>query len=375
MTGPDSSVDRRGPSSVRSSRPRRPRAGLVALVALLAVLAWEAAGHLSDAIPVTPARFVRGAWRLALEDGLAPPPPTEQDLQSSPYRALPYVVYGLKPHHVWGETRNLRMTTNAHGFRGPDEIVMPKPEGRYRIVCLGGSTTFGHSVSDEDAYPLRMQQLLREARPDLDLDVVNAGVPSYTSAESLANLVFRCLELEPDALVLYEGINDWRPRVYRNFDNAYFHYRKPWNGTLDGWEWGEGELRGGINPFIQHDTPADNGPAAPNAAAAGTWAFRRNLEVMCAVARARGIRVVLVSNAVHDGNPREFLDGMAEHNRVVRETAESAGALFVDLDAEFPKGGTLRKDSLFVDGVHLGADGSLHKARILARELLRRLLP
>ena len=133
---------------------------------------------------------------------------------------------------------------------------------------MGGAT----GVDPAMIQAAQMEAMLREARPDLDVEVVNAGVPSYTTAESLANLAYRIVDLEPDMIVVYHAVNDYRTRVYSNYDPAYFHYRKVWDGSADKYQTGEGELRGGINPFIQHVPPDPNGNQADNVARSGTGA-------------------------------------------------------------------------------------------------------
>jgi hypothetical protein len=98
---------------------------------------------------------------------------------------------------------------NSRGFRG-DEVVVPKPPGTTRIVCLGGSTTYGGGVPDYRlSYPNLLQTLLREhLRPEIE--VINAGVPGYSSLESLINLQLRVLEFDPDLVLIYHGINETR---------------------------------------------------------------------------------------------------------------------------------------------------------------------
>ena len=63
------------------------------------------------------------------------------------------------------------------GFRGQD-VAEPKPEGEIRIFCLGGSTTYGHGLSAEAAYPAQMGAILQEKYKGRDVEVVNAGVPT-----------------------------------------------------------------------------------------------------------------------------------------------------------------------------------------------------
>jgi lysophospholipase L1-like esterase len=363
-----------------STRPHRSRAGFVLFLALLALGVWEIVGRVAMPGAVTPLKFAGAAWTVAGGGSVAGAgAPSDEAMKTIAYRPLPYLNYGLKPN--WTRTNPDKpdapvKTSNSLGFRGR-EVEQPKPAGRYRIACLGGSTTYDDGVGDAETYPLKLEEFLRAARPDLDIEVVNCGVPSYTTAESVPNLAFRVLDLQPDAIVLYEGINDWRVRPYKNFDPAYFHYRKVWDGGTQHWETGEGEMVGGINPLIQYRLPSDNGNAAENSKRNGPGAFKRNLQTMCGIAAAHGVKAVLVTNVAADTSAysppeqyKNFLAGLAEHNGVVKDVAQEQGALLVDLAASYPHG-----EVLFTDDVHNNPRGSEIKARIIADVLAKDLLP
>jgi lysophospholipase L1-like esterase len=95
--------------------------------------------------------------------------------------------------------------TNSLGFRSP-EIVLPKPEGIFRILCIGGSTTHeagGNAVT----YPMRLEALLKEAFPEQPCEVVNAGIPGIFSRGHLRRL-HDYLQVEPDLIVAHLGVND-----------------------------------------------------------------------------------------------------------------------------------------------------------------------
>jgi lysophospholipase L1-like esterase len=357
-----------------STRARRSRVGLFLFLLLLLGGAWEIAVRARGMSAPTPLRVLSAAWVVAgggAVGGRPPGAPGPEEVAKMAYRPLPYVMFGLKPDWTREAPDGLQRRSNSLGFRGR-EVEQPKPPGRYRIVCLGGSTTYSEAVGDADAYPALLESMLREARPGRDIEVVNAGVPTYTTAESLANLAFRVIDLQPDAIIVYHAANDYRPRLYRNFDSAYFHYRKVWDGTTTLWENGPGEMLGGLNPFVQFNLPEDNGDPAENAARAGSAAYRRNLVSMAGIAAAHGARTVFVSFACDEqGKHRleEYVVGVAEHNRVMREVAAAQGALWIDMLAVFPQG-----QGLFVDAVHLNARGTAAKARIIADGLLKGLL-
>ena len=74
---------------------------------------------------------------------------------------------------------------NAHGYRG-ELVPVKKVPGSLRVVCLGGSTTYGWAVRDPDAtYPAQLQRLLAADLPAgfRRVEVINAGLAWGTSAE------------------------------------------------------------------------------------------------------------------------------------------------------------------------------------------------
>jgi hypothetical protein len=90
---------------------------------------------------------------------------TQDDLQWSPYEH-----WVIRPN-----LRSRFFRTNSLGFRGPETTVQ-KPDGRFRIVVLGGSSAWGFgSTADERTIPGRLEALLRAKYPGRDIEVVNAG--------------------------------------------------------------------------------------------------------------------------------------------------------------------------------------------------------
>ncbi len=319
----------------RSSRPKNSR---LVLVVILGLLGW-------------------GAWSM-VNGGGAP------DYDKLAIRPLPYVNYGWKADFTrQGEWVR---STNPDGFRG-DEIVRPKPAGTFRIVCLGGSTTYTSFVDDDQTYPVLLEQELSEAFPQRKFEVINAGVESYTSAESVANLAFRCLDFEADMIVVYHAANDVRPRRYPDFDAGYTSYRKLWDGRTDNYVKREGEL-GGFNTFIQH--PPNGGEQTEaqkleNAARAGTRAFRNNLLSLVGLARVHGMQPVLVTMAASRSKcTADLASGIREHNDVIRSVCAEQGLPCIDFAPKMAQA-----DELWRDAVHVTSEGSVLKAKLIAEEL------
>jgi lysophospholipase L1-like esterase len=104
--------------------------------------------------------------------------------------------------------RNIHIKINSLGFRG-EEIAQEKPPGTFRIVCLGASTTFSAEVSSNDAtWTHRLQEKLRAAYPGRKIEVINAAVGGYVSADNLKRLKHHVLALDPDLVIYYEANNE-----------------------------------------------------------------------------------------------------------------------------------------------------------------------
>jgi len=115
---------------------------------------------------------------------------------------------------------------NSLGFRG-EEIERVKPARTLRIACLGASTTFCAEVSSNRAtWPARLQARLQALYPQVAVEVINAGVPSYTAEESLQNLRQRVLPLRPDLVIYYEANNEIARDTESVAARAGFHVKK-----------------------------------------------------------------------------------------------------------------------------------------------------
>jgi lysophospholipase L1-like esterase len=335
-----------------------------------------------------------GARVLAYVQGI-PQQDLRFDWQRTLYIPHPYIGYSLRPNYYRSPYKDGDLHINALGYRGA-EITRQKPVRTIRLVCLGGSTTFSIDVGDRTTYPQRLEDLLRATYPDYAIEVINAGVGAYTSAESLANLVFRVFDLQPDVIVVYHAVNDVHPRVIPGFQADYSHYRKalalPAPGLVDVLSRGStlvSLLRHTFAEFhIRHLTTRRRMEDIPkaeqlkNLRATDASAFRRNLQTMIELARARHVEVVLstfVYNEEHLRRSRHlsfaaYAEGIAQHNDVMLELRLAYGCVLADLAALFPR----HERTLFDDPVHLLSAGTAIQARIfhdaiVASRLLERI--
>jgi lysophospholipase L1-like esterase len=125
------------------------------------------------------------------------------------FRPDPTLLWALRPNvadglpNFWGDV------TNSEGLRMRREVG-PK-DGRIRVVCFGDSCTYGLGVRVDDAWP-------NVLGADPALDVVNAGVPVYSSYQGALYADMRCPEWKPDVVVVEFGANDATP--WLQFDHG-----------------------------------------------------------------------------------------------------------------------------------------------------------
>ena len=90
---------------------------------------------------------------------------------------------------------------NAQGLRGPPLNERP------RLLLLGDSVTFGHWVEAQQAFPRQLEQALA-GRTGTPVQVINAGVPGYSSFQELKWLEEKGWEYQPDLIVVSFVLND-----------------------------------------------------------------------------------------------------------------------------------------------------------------------
>lgn len=321
------------------------------------------------------------------------------DPRYTPHR---YLSYYPTPGYETAKDRH-----NQLGFRG-EEISQPKPAHEYRIVCLGGSTTYTSEVEDyRQSYPAQLERQL-VSRGHEYVKVINGGAAFYSSWESLINLQFRVLGLEPDMVIIYHGINDIRARLvwphesYRA-DNSGFrapnHSRIFMPSILEHstliraimLKMGLIESHAALSRIldkhaatsysddfemqkIKKQYPADvfedasfevilrrNPPDH----------FERNITNMILVCNHWGIEPVIATFACSSNyldsvdSLEEWLPALAETNEVIRTVASRTGAHLFDFEAVFSQA-----PQYYVDESHVNEAGAQRKAELFADYLI-----
>lgn len=360
-----------------------PRRLLGALVSVLAALCFlELGGRALTTTERDPglARVVRDFPHLEER--------AEEDFRFVPDREL---SYRLRPGFV--RIAGTQVTThNAEGFREARSFP-PRDPGRPRIVCVGGSTTYGAGVEDNrDTYPAALERALRrlDGRP---WEVFNLGIGGYTSREVRLNYQRHGRGLEAGLVLIQSAINDVAPRFYPGFKCDYSHFRRPLTlPARGGWRhWAYqsrlvllvGYHAGWLTPLTLQDRTQPPWPSPGQIEASlaqnGPACYREHIRGLIEDVRADGSAPVLLTQAYlehpdfapppGDSEVLEacFRQGLAEHNQVLRELSAELDIPLIDLAREMP---AHRRS--YSDPIHHTAAGNATKARIIA-EFLHRL--
>ncbi len=144
-----------------------------------------------------------------------------------------------------------------------EEQLIPanKAENELRVVCIGGSTTAGFPYEINATFPFQLEWRLRQALMDNKVDVINLGISAVNSYTFL-DLMPEILQLQPDALLIYMGHNEFygalgvastqSPVRSRSLKVLYLKARQMYAFKLL-----RKALRGATGFFVSESQPAD----------------------------------------------------------------------------------------------------------------------
>jgi lysophospholipase L1-like esterase len=290
----------------------------------------------------------------------------------------PELFFRLTPNLDVAETGNPRifdLQTNALGLRG-GEIARPKPPGTYRVLAVGDSCTFGSGAGSADTYPAQLERQLRTLRQDMGFEVLNAGVPGFTSYQALRYLETEGFDLQPDAVLFGTGVNDAGPARAgrkRRFGKGRMLSDREYAAALRA-QRGLGIRRLLWRAGLGFD-PAGSpvGKAGDVKRRVPLAEYEKNLLSFAEQSRARGIRPLIVAwplkSQVGGLKGRTEVELTVErYQRAAAAAAAAQAAPFVDLGPPL-----LGRTDLFIDVVHLSPRGYGVVAERIARELAEHL--
>ncbi|MCA9400197.1 MAG: hypothetical protein KC713_01120 [Candidatus Omnitrophica bacterium] len=303
-----------------------------------------------------------------------------------------YLLYIPTP----GLTHQDKPIHNTHGYRG-ELIPMDRKANKYRILCLGGSTTYGWKIKNsEKTYPSQLADLLREHLPAQyeDVEVINAGIPFGTTAEILTHYLLKFSYYRPDLVIINTGGNDALVMTLPFYHPDYSHTRRQMSEIKPLPRMGQMMMKSRLAalfllPMIQGVPPdkvtfMESNPLQPPEAA---WyprhkpkryrdhypnipqsenAFAHNMDILLNVMVNDGIKVILMPFLEAEKNQYSpaLREGFEQNRRIMKELSNKYNVQYVPFEQRHisPKH--------WQDDCHLNADGARQKARVLLPAIL-----
>ncbi|MGO8879445.1 MAG: tetratricopeptide repeat protein [Desulfomonilaceae bacterium] len=194
------------PKNIKNSKKNRQKSTNLDLTAQLKknhqgskgrFLAWLKNVALGICVAFLGLALVEGALRLVW----SPPVSTED----------PFV--GFSAIHPLFTVKDGVATTSdiRQRYFNKESFPVEKGKNTFRIFSFGESTTYGHPFDGRTAYSRWLQDLLKAACPEKNVEVINAGGISYASYR-IVHLVEESLKYSPDLAIIYVGHNEFLER-------------------------------------------------------------------------------------------------------------------------------------------------------------------
>lgn len=142
-------------------------------------------------------------------------------------------VPGTRGAEVFGGIDESIVYLNSEGFRGP-EFSKSKPENTFRIFTVGGSTTFGSGVFDDQTWSYYLQEMYDQIELEVEVEIINVGWPWAWSLGETEKIKKRWIHYEPDLFIVYDGLNDRGEQlVRRSLDASPIKWKERWTEICD----------------------------------------------------------------------------------------------------------------------------------------------
>jgi len=318
-------------------------------------------------------------------------------------RPHPYLLWENTPDFISSD--GVRQTNNL-GYRHKEDFEFTKDPKVFRILALGGSTTWGYLLDDPDnAWPAQLEELLNGALPETSdadrIEVINGGLNYATSAELLLHYLFRDRHLDPDIVIIHTGGNDAKLLLFDDYNPDYSFFRPGWTADIHRLRTGEGFLIKHSNiaklfyafwlndsaalPHInKQDKSFDLRPQyyVQNAKTNEPIGFERNLRLLINNIISDGAEPVLFPFVMVSDEQFDILS--AESAERVAFTRKIREGYVIALDKNYEVMGDLSREyqiplitlspeeiptEYFLDDAHLSIEGEAIKARSVANQI------
>ncbi|MFN8285308.1 MAG: SGNH/GDSL hydrolase family protein [Chitinophagales bacterium] len=293
-----------------------------------------------------------------------------------------------------GAVRNGVQQNNKDGYRG--EAVDVNRNKNYRILFLGGSTTYGIGVPyPNQSYPEQLKKLLElqlqndagGSKKYTGVEIINAGIEYGTSSEEVIQYLFKYRYYHPDLCVINSGINDamndpegkdYSPD-YTNTRNIDFAIQPVPVQTR--WLLRSRFVSFLVIPlFYDHLLQHRDGYLVNHAPPFYVkWfkqtkspinAFYYNMNTLLRELEADSVAVILVTSAYKriDSLNDSYYKNIELNNRILAELGATYKKAVVDFNYE-----TFECKECFIDDCHLNEKGETDKASLVAPKVIEML--
>lgn len=317
---------------------------------------------------------------------------------------------GAELFHRYRETHKLSMSVPVDTWvRDPDLLYRlnprsPKfhdsyrgkapgstPDAEVHVVCMGGSTTYGHDVDVTESWPYVVEHELRA--DGVLAEVVNAGTPGWGSRQVRRRYERDVATHDPDFVVLYVGWNrtgalvspeGWVPSGIPRPEQS--RIGRMWTIVRHAFVRRSLLLRDFTYAMKIRRQVAESDEWSPDAF---HDVFAADLRALVTEIQQHGQTAVLViqMSFFHDDmTPEEIalyephiwskktfrpamLAELAEKHDTVRAVAEELGTPLIDAQASIRELRGEPRLELFIDQMHMTALGHRHLGKVVAAEL------
>lgn len=314
----------------------------------------------------------------------------------SKYIHTPYLTYIPNPSFE----KNGYVQHNNSGYRG-EEVPLKKGE-KFRVLCLGGSTTYGFGVDDpQDSYPAQLKKILQSSGEfSHGVEVINAGIEAGTSAEELTHYLLKYRYYQPDLVVIHSGGNDvfvFKDDIdyqldYTNYRKTRFHIepapaRIKWmfhsRFVSFIWIWSVygPMMNNSIDMYANRDVESvriakwtDRELISDSTIPDLTFhAFYQNHKLLIQNILNDGAEVLNMSFG-HDPsyyethNMPKVKAGMVYNNKIIEQVSEELHVVYIPFEFS-----SISDPSYWLDDCHLNEKGENEKAELVAKYILNEL--
>lgn len=237
---------------------------------------------------------------------------------------LPLFVERPSSH---GQTMRVTADNRLRMFNR-QEFPAVKPDGTYRVFCMGGSTTYGRPYNDATSFAGWMREFLPAADSTRRWEVINAGGISYASYR-VALLMEELVRYQPDLFIIYSGHNEFlESRTYRGLRETplpvrFAHSKLAATRTFSLLErllkpelaerpegWAKDLLPPEVDAVLDHTVGPESYHRDEVWQQQVLQHYRFSLQRMAILARSAGARIIYVTPA---SNLRDFEPFKSEH--------------------------------------------------------------